>query len=301
MKLGPVMLFTLVTVLGPVLIFMAAVSWHRRQRGLKEKPPQSEKLLRPPGYSLSIRLYNTADAILFDLLIAIALCAFFGGGSEVLAEGLNRHVQITWRFISVVTAAQLALGCGCIFFMLRAFRRFDEAQNIRLGLRGEQAVAEMLHDAMESGFHSFHDIPGDGDWNIDHVAVGKRGVFLIETKARRKRGSRNGQAAHEVIYDGQALQFPFYRDAKPIEQAKRNAKWLSNYLRKKTGEPVEVAAVVVLPGWYVTTSERGNFTVRVMNPKYLLGYLQRESEKLGDAQVRRIIATLDEKCRDMEF
>ena len=106
------------------------------------------------------------------------------------------------------------------------------------------------------GFRVFHDMPGGGDWNIDHIAVGTRGVFLIETKARRRRGSRNGQQSHEVIFDGEALQFPTYREAKPIEQAKRNAQWLSNFLTKKTGEPVQVAPLVVLPGWFVKISER---------------------------------------------
>jgi hypothetical protein len=123
----------------------------------------------------------------------------------------------------------------------------------------------------------------------------------FETKARRKRGSSKGQAAHEVIYDGNALQFPSYRDAKPIDQARRNAKWLSNYLGRKTGEPVQVVPLVVLPGWFVTMSAKGSFPVRVMNTTFLHGYLQRENEKIEAAQVRRIIAVLDEKCRDMEF
>jgi hypothetical protein len=34
---------------------------------------------------------------------------------------------------------------------------------------------------------------------------------------------------------------------------------------------------------------------------YLTGFLRREAEKLEAAQVRRIIAALDEKCRDVEF
>ena len=182
---------------------------------------------------------------------------------------------------------------------MRTFRRFHESRDIRLGLRGEQAVAEALNEA--NGFRAFHDMPGGDDWNIDHVAVGTRGVFLIETKARRRRGSRNGQAAHEVIYDGEALQFPTYRDAKPIEQAKRNAKWLANYLTKKTGEPVQVAPLVVLPGWYVKFSEKGNFPVWAMNTTYLPKHLLGQREKIEAAQVRRIISAIDDKCRDVEF
>ena len=162
-------------------------------------------------------------------------------------------------------------------------------------------MAEVLNEAAEFGFRAFHDLQTDNIGNIDHVAVGTRGVFLIETKARRKRGGNNGQAAHEVIYDGEFLQFPFGKTSQPIEQAKRNAAWLSNYLRKKTGEPVEVFPLVVLPGWFVKTPVKGNFRVNVVNGNYLRGFLQRQGKKIEPTQVRRIITALDEKCRDVVF
>jgi hypothetical protein len=168
-------------------------------------------------------------------------------------------------------------------------------------MRGEQAVAESLGEAADSGFRAFHDLPGGDNWNIDHVAVGTRGVFLIETKARRRRSSHNGQPAHEVVFDGDTLRFPNYKDTKPLEQAKRNAAWLSNYLTKKTGEPVRVEPLVVLPGWFVRIVEKGNFPVKAMNANYLVRFLQGQNEIIDPAQVRRIISALDEKCRDVEF
>ena len=90
----------------------------------------------------------------------------------------------------------------------------------------------------------------------------------------------------------EALQFPTYRDAKPIEQAKRNAKWPANYLTKKTGNPVEVFPLVVLPGWFVKKFERGNFRVNVMAANYLPGIFERQAEKLEPAQVRQIAECL---------
>ena len=97
------------------------------------------------------------------------------------------------------------------------------------------------------------------------------------------------------------MQFPRSRETKPIEQAKRNAAWLADYLRNETGEPVEVFPLVVLPGWYVKKSERGNFRVEVMAAKFLPGFLERQPEKIDPAQVRRIKTALDKKCRDVEF
>lgn len=297
MKFDSSMISVFLAALAPVLVLFLAIALDRRQRKHTEKPPQSEKLLRPPGYSLSICLEKTFDSILDNLFAACLFSTFSAVGFYALAVLLGSKAPMIWLVGGVLFAAPFLVGC--LFFTLRAFKRFKEAQDVRLGLRGEQAVAEALNEA--SGFRVFHDMPGGDDWNIDHVAVGTRGVFLIETKARRRRGGRNGQAAHEVIYNGEVLQFPTYRDAKPIEQAKRNAKWLANYLTKKTGELVQVAPLVVLPGWFVKISERGNFAVWVMNATYLPKHLLGQREKIEAAQVRRIISALDDKCRDVEF
>ena len=186
-------------------------------------------------------------------------------------------------------------------FALKAWRRFKKAQRLKLGLRGEQAVAESLGEAADSGFRAFHDLPGGENWNIDHVAVGTRGVFLIETKTRRRRTGRNPQPAHEIVFNGDSLLFPAGKDTKSLKQAQRNAAWLSNYLAKKTGDPVRVEPVVVLPGWFVRISEKGDFPVKAMNANYLAHYLSGQPEVMPPAQVRRIITALDEKCRDVEF
>jgi hypothetical protein len=158
-----------------------------------------------------------------------------------------------------------------------------------------------LGEVADIGFRAFHDLPAEPNWNIDHVAVGTRGVFLLETKARRRRPSRNGQAEHKVIYNGKALQFPAYSTSKPVEQAQRNAEWLAKYLEKRTATPVKVKPLVVLPGWYVDYEGKPGYAVDVMNANYLTGYLRGQEETLAVPQVRRIIAALEDKCRDLEF
>jgi hypothetical protein len=72
-------------------------------------------------------------------------------------------------------------------------------------------------------------------------------------------------------------------------------------LTKKTAEPVQVAPLVVLPGWFVKISERGNFSVWVMNTTRLPNHLLGQREQIEQAQVRRIISAIDDKCRDVEF
>jgi hypothetical protein len=299
MKIDSSMVSVLLATFAPTLALSVAIAWDHRQRKQTERPPQSDKLLRPPGYSLFIRLDETFDLVIYRILMASVLSAISSAGVVALAGLLGMHAPVSYVILCLLAVTPFV--AGSVWAALRAFYWFKEAQNIRLGLRGEQAVAEALSEAADSGFRAFHDVQTENNGNLDHIAIGTRGVFLIETKARRKRGSNNGQAAHEVIYDGEVLQFPRSREAKPIEQAKRNAAWLSDYLRNETGEPVEVFPLVVLPGWFVKKSERGNFRVEVMAAKFLPGFLERQTEKIDPAQLRRIKNALDKKCRDVEF
>lgn len=299
MKFDLSMILILLAAFTPVICLIAAVILDRERRKKTEKPPQPEKLLRPPGYSLAQRLDACADKVMDDLLVSCGLSAIAALFVWILAFCLSHDAPFVWLAGSAFALTLFLIASG--LSAVRAFRRYQYGQNIKLGLRGEQAVAEMLSEAAENGFRAFHDLQTDKVGNLDHVAVGTRGVFLIETKARRKRGGTKEQAAHEVFYDGEVLRFPHSRDAEPMEQAKRNAAWLSNYLREATGEPVEVFPLVVLPGWFVKNSERGNFRVEVMAAKYLPGYLARQAEKVDPAKVRRIIFALDKKCRDVEF
>lgn len=299
MKFDLSMISVLLATIAPALALFLAITWDRRQRNHTEKPPQSEKLLRPPGYSLSIRLDETFDLAIQRILTASVLSAISSAGVIALASLLGIHAPASYVVPCLLVVAPFV--AGAVWTALRAFHLFKEAQKIRLGLRGEQAVAEVLNEAGVSGFRTFHDLQTDKVGNIDHITVGTRGVYLIETKARRKRAGTTGQPAHEVTYDGDALQFPRGRDVQTVEQAKRNAAWLSNYLRDATGEPVEVFPLVVLPGWFVRITARGNFRVSVLSANYLPGFLSRQGERIPAAQVKRIIFALDNKCRDVEF
>jgi hypothetical protein len=222
----------------PALVIIICKSFWSRSRKKKSRSPQVEKLLRPAGYSLRLKLDAIWDSVTENLFAAMV---FAGGAVWVARQSGN---------FAVLFAAPFALPS--LFFTWRIVGKFREAENYRLGLRGEQAVAESLVEVTDSDYRAFHDFVAEKLGNLDHIVVGSRGVFLIETKARsRPTKSKSGQPTHEVIYDGEALQFPNCRESQPVQQAKRNAVWLENYLKKKTGENTPVEALIVLPGWFV--------------------------------------------------
>jgi hypothetical protein len=292
----------IVAAVMPSLALFAAISLIQKKRKLTEKPPQTVKLLRPPGYSLSLKFDEVFEGIFSGLMKTVFLGTMCGLAGYMLWQSWTPHLP-AWCMIMLAVLFGLFIG-ATIMATRQVFKNFELGRNLRLGLRGEQAVAEALAGAGLFGFQSFHDICDVKVGNIDHVTVGPRGVFLIETKARRRRPSRNGQKQHEITYDGKALQFPYGgRDPRPIEQAQRSAKWLSNFLEKETGNPVWVEPIVVLPGWYVDGAGDTNFPVKVMNADYLVKYLEGkgQTKKIESDQVKRIVNALDKRCRDIEF
>jgi hypothetical protein len=178
-----------------------------------------------------------------------------------------------------------------------------ECRWLRLGLRGEQAVAEKLSELAPDGYRSFHDFPAGKDWNIDHVVVGPGGVFAIETKTRSKRKAPPGKKDQEVLYDGKVLEFPWFSNGKAVTQAEASARWLATYLRKATGiESVWVTGLLLIPGWYVScTTNPQEHAIRAMPETALPKHLRGLPRVLSDQQIQQIAFQVEQKCRDVEF
>lgn len=291
--------FLIVGGLGPVLLFFFLEIRGKQRRELVESPPQEEKLLRPPGHSLALKLDTIWEDFVGKLLLSVGcgmLTALFG---PLVLLFLNAPEYRVWALIPLAPA--LALLFLTFHYLNEARTLIGKARHYRLGLRGEQAVAEALTEVASSGYRAFHDLPGGETWNIDHVVVGPQGVFVIETKARSRRTATGKQPAHKVGYDAETLYFPAGEDRLAIPQARRNARWLGEYLTKRTGERVDAAPLVVLPGWYVERGAADTKGLAAMNATYLKKFLANQPSQLPPAQVRRIITALEEKCRDVEF
>lgn len=281
---------------APALVLIAAVAFDNLRTRKAIKPPQEEKLLRPPGHSLSVRLDTLMERGTTQLVWAMFWTAWAGVLGGYIARQLSQDAPfLSILFPVLILIATVLAGTA---LAIRAYRTLQERRQVRLGLRGEQATAEALAEASDAGFRIFHDIQAGDDWNIDHVAVGPKGLFLIETKARTRFGCCNGEPEHHVKFDGTTLEFPGGIDRDSVSQARRNAGWLNTFLIKKTGESIPVDTIVVVPGWWV--DGRGD-SIKAMNCKHLTKYLRTQPDRLAADQAERITAALDEKNRDLDF
>jgi hypothetical protein len=256
----------------------------KRQREFS-RAPFKELQRRPAGETIRIKLEalddkindETLGLILFPLLLILGLPV------------LHPKDFITPVLFFVISAGSSA------FFGVRLFKLLRSRTNYRLGFEGERFVGEELSRLIVLGFEIYHDVPFDG-FNIDHVLVGPRGVFVVETKTRRKPVNESGNIKFQVQFDGKFLQWPWGADSYGIEQAKNNVKTLATWLNSAAGENVWATPILTLPGWLVERKVPSD-AIHVLNPKEIYQVCSTYPEKLTEPQIRRICHQLDQKCR----
>ncbi|UCH23629.1 MAG: NERD domain-containing protein [Deltaproteobacteria bacterium] len=286
--------FPIILVLVIFIVLMSVLQFYRKvNRFKKRRSPFTHSILRSPGESLIKKLDTInveINAYIFSLVI-IPVLMYSIPFSISYYKGKN---------LSVIEVYASAIA-GLVFITYLLFRiakLLNERKVTRLGYEGEVAVGQELNQLMLKGYHVYHDFPTD-NLNIDHIIVSQSGVFAIETKAHSKPTARSFVENATVSYNGRILLFPQGPDLQTIEQAKRQASWLTNWLYRTVGEQVIVRPVVALPGWYVKrTSPDG---IPVVNPKQFASLFKHISPRFLSAEmITRITQQLEQKCLDTE-
>lgn len=158
-------------------------------------------------------------------------------------------------------------------------------RNMARGILAEKAVGQYLEQFRADGYQIFHDIPGENGgkkFNLDHVLIGPKGIFTIETKYVQKPARGRG----EVHYDGKLVTIQgFSPDRDPVEQAKAQARWLFSLLKESTGQGFYVKPVVIYPGWWIENKVH-DAEVWVVNEKALASFINSQNAGLADSDVR---------------
>ncbi|MDE2103401.1 MAG: NERD domain-containing protein [Patescibacteria group bacterium] len=299
--------------LAVAIFSIYALIKRRHKEARNERPPQQTKILRPAGYSLSRRIDELSEK--FNMMVTGSVVAgmvlgLLLTGIYPIIEGLLLQ-RVTFSELRAQPDFYYAYSLG--FLMLsavaamfgaiaRSIQINNEMRNCQLGLRGEQVVAEELAtpDLLATGYVSFHDVPGNGPWNIDHVVIGPSGIYVLETKTRARRKPTRDQRDCDVLYDGKKLQFPWCYDAKAAKQTERNAEWVRKFIDGFAPKDMPVQPIIVVPGWYAKSL--GNYPVKVMPVDYLVkGVLLADKRLFTAEQLSPLIRRFDERCRDLEF
>ncbi len=130
------------------------------------------------------------------------------------------------------------------------------------GAAGEEHVGGLLDELTSAGWSVIHDA-SFGHGNVDHIALGRAGVFSVETK------SHPGPVRVRTIHGG------------VLRQAQEERETLEEIV----GERVE--PLLVFSRAWVDKPLARRRGVRVMPARMLLGYLARHAQTLTPEQVER--------------
>ena len=272
---------------GPIIYALFRVHFMRKAYRAAAKDPFKELPLRPAGESLRVKIDELADEQQTYLFTHV----FAAVGALIMLLACPVQLRL-WVIVGFLVAMIIDAFTG----VPKILRVTKQLWNARLGYTGERAVAEELNQLLACGYRVFHDLPFD-NFNIDHVVVGPKGLFAVETKTRRKPVQDGKNPDYKVIFDGQFLHWPNAKEKKSVDQATLNARTLSEWISSSAGEPVSAQAIVAIPGWWVENTAK-SAPIWVLNPKGLKAFIEARSQlPLAPTQVQRIAHQLTLRCR----
>ena len=231
------------------------------QPKLELRSPLKDKTLRNPGQSVDDAIRKAGDKFVEAGLILLMLALLLG--FELLQWLINAPGWI------IVTEITFFLVVASVYYVPKMMRAHREIQRLKRARDGERAVAECLDLLRDDGHRVFHDIVGP-NFNVDHVVIGPKGVFTVETKTLNKRVGQDVS----LRFNGKTV---FVGDAalpdNPVPQALGQASWLRQTLTDSTGKTFGVRPVIVFPGWFVDPFTGKQSDPWVLNPKVLKGKL----------------------------
>lgn len=152
------------------------------------RSPLKDKPLRYVAQSADERL----DDLLHDKILPYYLAAC--GLAVMIFYEWFRYFKPLDRPPVVVS---MIWGSCFVVCAYKVYKHIKAVKHQKQGRDGERAVGQYLELFRESGCHIYHDILGKG-FNVDHVVISNKGIFVVETKTYSKPAS--GKAT--VTFDG---------------------------------------------------------------------------------------------------
>ena len=105
----------------------------------------------------------------------------FIGLGLICSAGLVASFLASQRWPVHAWTLGIFAGAFFTFFLLLRWSPPGWIENWQYGAWGEQATAKVLRELEREGWIVLHDLPA-GRGNVDHIAIGPGGVFLLDSK-----------------------------------------------------------------------------------------------------------------------
>ena len=259
-----------------IIIFLSGIKCD------KVNPIEYDILLRTAGQSLDEKIHDIRFNFIEEHFQITGIMAIL----LMIVIAFNLHFSLMFTII--------------IFWLVFIFRKTAKIikliRSYALGRDGEKSVAQYLNivsrqvSKESSNMHIYHDILNRKKaYNIDHVVVSKKGIFLFETKTFRKEKG----IVNTIFSDGKVL----YKNKTMIKndiplQVKGQTKWLKSELKATLGKEYEIISTIVFVGWLVEGKKIENFYVT--NPRNIKNILENKYSRIiyNDEELKRITSVM---------
>ena len=248
----------------------------------KKNPINYDNLLRSPGQSLDEELDSIREGLALKYIQAFGLMAI--GIILILIFKLSLYFELGLFFIFF------------IYLIYTLSKNINKIRSYKLGRDGEKSVAQYLSIVArqltkeDANMHVYHDLVDEEKaFNIDHVVVSKKGIFIFETKTYRKdEGITNTITSNgkELFKNGQKM-----TNNIPL-QVKGQVQWLQSELLQKTGKKYTIIPSIVFVGWYVDSQKIDD--INITTAKTLKHILENQYRDVlyDDEELKRITSVV---------
>ncbi len=216
-----------------------------------------------------------------------------GGGCIVAL--VTDNVLADLASIALLGAGGIALWVFAILRWRISIRRLKE---VSWYYAAQKMVEESVAPLTPRGHMIFRDITVD-DLSIDHLIVGPKGVFVLQTLVRSVSIRPNQLQDTTVTYDGRTLFFPSGQEHSSVDQATACAEKLSQWLSEHLDAPIAARAIIALPGWQVKRiSAEG---ISVINPSQMEALFQYiKARPLSEQVIKQIVDHIELHVKKMQ-
>jgi hypothetical protein len=274
-----------VALTSTILFLLIAKSWHVLSRTVGSTPNFADSIMHEAAQRFRDELDRISSSQAIYLSGTLVFIVLFAAAYVLQAQNLfagypswQLWLQIGFLFIAVLVAGW-RLGRTVIAY-----------RHVRFVRDANVAVGHQLQKISTGANRIFHDVRTSAGI-VDHVLVGRSGIYAINVVARR--GRKNGNATLRDSY----LSFSNAEERTPVVDITASTARLEKEICRLLGHKIRIRSVIAVPGWNIgEQASQKHLLVNERTIPMLRGWRD-QSDYLMDEDVDALHEELTARCR----
>ncbi|MEJ2273547.1 MAG: nuclease-related domain-containing protein [Woeseiaceae bacterium] len=274
-----------VALTSTILFLLIAKSWHALSRTIGSTPSFADSIMHEAAQRFRDELDRISGSQAIYLAGTLVFIVLFASAYVLQAQNLFAGYPSWQLWLQTGFLLMAALVAGW-----RLSRTVFAYRQVRFMRDANVAVGHQLQKISTGANRIFHDVRTSAGI-VDHVLVGRTGIYAINVVPRR--GRRNGSAVLKDSY----LSFSDSDDRTPIVDITASTARLEKEVGQLLGHRIRVRSVIAVPGWNIgEQASQNHLLVNERTIPMLRGWRD-QSDYLMDEDVEALQEELTTRCR----